>query len=299
MTSDADGKFDGKRLVIFGCGYVGAAVATEALARGMNVTALTRNLTDAHLLREQGIEVVVADLAGRSWHAQVPGSPDFALNCVSAGAGGVESYRRSYRDGMSSILAWARERGRVGTLVYTSSTSVYPQGGGVVVDEASPTSDAHERAAILLQAEDALRAAADAVGRWFILRVAGIYGPGRHHVLDQVMAGEVHGVGDHHLNLAHRHDIAAAILGCFAAPATVANEIFNVADDAPARKDEVVRWLAERLKVALPRFSGDPHQGRRGLTPDRRIANRKLKAMLDWAPRYPSFRDGYATLLSR
>jgi nucleoside-diphosphate-sugar epimerase len=299
MSPDADEKFDGKQLVIFGCGYIGAAVATEALARGMRVTALTRNLTDAHLLREQGIEVVVADLAGFGWHAHVPRAPEFALNCVSAGAGGLEAYRRSYQEGMNSIVGWARERGPVGTLVYTSSTSVYPQGGGVVVDEASPTSDAHERAAILLQAEKALREAADAVGRWFILRVAGIYGPGRHHVLDQVTVGEIHGVGEHHLNLAHRHDIAAAILCCFGAPSQVANEVFNVADDEPARKDEVVRWLAETMKVAMPRFSGEPHQGRRALTPDRRIANGKLKAMLDWAPRYPSFRDGYATLLSR
>lgn len=299
MSPDADGKFDGKRLVIFGCGYIGAAVATEALAQGMRVAALTRNLTDAHLLREQGIEVVVADLAATSWHAQIPGAPEFALNCVSAGAGGVEAYRRSYQEGMNSILAWARKCGPVGTLVYTSSTSVYPQSGGEVVDESSPTSDAQERAAILLQAENALREARDAVGRWFILRVAGIYGPGRHHLLDQVAAGEIHGIAAHHLNLAHRHDIAAAITCCFGAPAHVANEIFNVADDAPARKGDVVRWLAEELQVAVPRFSGEPHQGRRALTPDRRIANGKLKAMLGWSPRYASFRDGYATLLSR
>lgn len=288
----------GKRMVIFGCGYVGAAVAAHALASGVQVTALTRNAAKALLLREQGLETVVADLASTDWHPAIAGSPDFVLNCVSSGGVGLEGYRHSYVDGMSSILDWATRHGAANTMLYTGSTSVYPQGDGAVVDESSSTEPASERARLLLEAEHRLRAATGAWRRWFILRLAGIYGPGRHHLLEQVRAGEVAGVGSHRLNLVHRDDIVTAVMACFAAPAEVANEVFNVADDEPTRKSEVVSWLASRMNLPVPRFTGEPAGGRRAVTPDRVISNAKCKAVLNWRPRYPSFREGYDALLS-
>lgn len=298
MTADADGNLSAQRLVIFGCGYVGTAVATDALDRGLSVTAVTRNPTNAHLLREQGVEVVVEDLATPWWHDRVPSRPQFVLNCVSSGAGGLDGYRHSYVDGMRSIINWARRHGPIGTLVYTSSTSVYPQGNGAVVAEDAPTGGTGERGQILLQAEEALRTASGICERWFILRLAGIYGPGRHHLLDQVRAGEIGELGEHRLNLAHRHDIAAAIWACFNAPADVANEIFNVADDEPVRKSEVVAWLATQVDQPLPRVVAGRHPSRRPTTPDRVISNARIKSVLGWAPQYPSFRAGYEILLS-
>ncbi len=290
----------GKRVVIFGCGYVGTALALEALARGASVTALTRNGARAAVLREQGIDAIVADLASEDWHPRIAPAPDYALNCVSSGGGGVDGYRRSYRDGMASILDWARRGGRVGTLVYTGSTSVYPQGNGARVDETAPTpvSALSERAQLLVATESLLRdAAAETCGRWFILRLAGIYGPGRHHFIDQVRSGEASGNGQQHLNLIHRDDIVAAILACFVASPAVRNGVFNLCDDEPERKSVITAWLASRLGVPEPRFTGEPAGGRRALTPDRIIANDKAKSELGWWPRYPSFREGCTELL--
>jgi nucleoside-diphosphate-sugar epimerase len=324
MTAAAQGNFSGKRLVIFGAGYVGAAVAREAVARGMHVTALTRNQAKAEVLRASGMEVVVADLASGTWHGQIAGGADFVLNCVSSGGGGVAGYNHSYLGGMNSILQWASAPGNAaGTLVYTSSTSVYPQGGGITVDETAPTDGPAERPQVLVAAENALRGAAlpSALGglpsprsteksvagngqitsgackRWFILRLAGIYGPGRHHLLEQVRAGEISGRGDFHLNLIHLEDICAAVWAAFNAPTEIRNEILNVADDGAATKMEIVSWIAAQRGIAVPRFTGEPASGRRSVTPDRVISNAKLKAMLAWAPRYPGFREGYAALL--
>ena len=291
--------WSGKTLVIFGCGYVGREVAREAIARGWRVIALTRNEVKAAELRAAGVEVIVGDLASNAWHAQIAGPVELALNCVSSGGGGIEGYRRSYAEGMASVLVWAKARGPVGTLVYTSSTSVYPQGGGVRVDEAAPTDSRAERAQILVETEMQLRKNAGACGRWFVLRLAGIYGPGRHHLIEQVRSGEVSGRGEHHLNLAHLDDICAAVWAAFDAPPAVADEIFNVADDATATKTEVVAWLAARMGLPVPRFTGAPVEGRERLTPDRIIANDRLKTVLGWRPRHASFRSGYEKLLSR
>jgi nucleoside-diphosphate-sugar epimerase len=297
MNPDAHGKFSARHLVIVGCGYVGRAVAQLALSRGIHVTALTRNPQTAALLHADGIKVVIADLASATWHERMPAAPDYVVNCVSAGGGDLGSYRRSYEAGMTSLLTWARRDGGVDTLVYTSSTSVYPQSGGAIVGETAAISAVTDRSSVLISTEQLLENSAGAVRRWFILRAAGIYGPDRHHLLDQVRSGTVAGAGDARLNLVHRDDLVAAIWRCLEAPAERANDIFNVVDDAPAPKREVVSWLAGRAGLPLPVFSGVPTRGR-SLSLDRVITNAKLKATLGWTPSYPTFREGYAPMLT-
>jgi nucleoside-diphosphate-sugar epimerase len=292
----------GKRLVIFGCGYIGSAVAQAAQAAGAQVEALTRNEEKAAALRRAGVQpVVVADLASASWHQEIAPGADFVLNAVSSG--GPENYRRSYVEGMQSILAWAEQGGSpVGTFVYTSSTAVYPQGGGVTVDESADASGGTPNGAIIRESEQLLEAApAAARTRAFILRLAGIYGPGRHHLLDQLREGALalNGTGDHRLNLAHRDDIVAAILACLAAPAEVSGGIFNVADLAPALRRDVVRWLAEQLGRAVPAFDGSATSRRGGAPmPDRAISSAKLQRTLGWQPRYADYQRGFGAILA-
>jgi len=126
---------------------------------------------------------------------------------------------------------------------------------------------------------------------------------GRTHLLDQVRDGAaaLPGSGEPHLNLTHVEDAAAAAWAAFAAPAAFANRAYNVADDCPAPKAEVVAWLAAQLGQPAPRF--DPALARatlrRRVVPDRVILNHRLKRELGWQPRYPSYREGYASLLSR
>lgn len=297
MSTDAHGFLRGKRLVIFGAGYVGAALARRALQAGASVTALTRNPVTAAALAESGAQAVIADLAADDWHDRIPADAPLVVNCVASGGGGPEAYRRSYVDGLASILRWVRRSDRPGALAYTSSTSVYPQDGGVRVDETAPTGPAEGNAAVLLEAEQ--RALAWP-GRATVLRLAGIYGPGRHHLLDQLRTGTdaVPGVGGYHLNLIHRDDIVEALVCALGAGDTGAERIFNVADDGAATKAEVMAWLAGRLGRPAPTFSGEPAPGRRRITPDRIIANDRLKRVLGWRPRYPTFREGYAALLA-
>ncbi len=286
-----------QHLAVFGAGYVGGAVVRQALARGLRVTALTRNPEKARALAEAGAHVIVDDLAADTWHARLPDGADFVLNCVSSGGSGPEGYRRSYVEGMQSVLAWAG-RVPVGTVVYTSSTSVYPQDGGVCVDEEAPIDATRAAGNPLVEAEDLLLTGRGGARR-FVLRLAGIYGPGRHYLVDQLRdgSGEVAGLGTHRLNLIYRDDIAGAVWAAFDAPADVAGGVFNVADDGAAPKAEIVAFIAEKLGLPVPRFTGELAQGRRRITPDRVIANDKIKRVLGWRPLYPTYREGYAAIL--
>ncbi len=291
----------GKRLVIFGCGYVGSAVAQAAQAAGARVEALTRNPEKAAALRAAGVaKVVVADLASTDWHAEVAGGPDFVVNTVSSG--GRDQYWQSYVVGMQSILSWAGAGSQpVGTMVYTSSTSVYPQGEGAVVDEIADAPGATPNGTTIRQSEVLLEhAPVSAIVRHFILRLAGIYGPRRHHLLDQMRDGaaSLNGSGTHRLNLVHRDDIVSAILACFQAPASVGSEIFNVADIAPALRAEVVAWLAQQLGRPVPAFDGTVTARRGGSPmPDRIISSAKIVRVLGWQPRYPDYQAGFGAIL--
>ena len=296
MSTDTHRFFAGKQILVLGCGYIGSAVARQALIKGLVVTALTRNPAKAAVLVESGIQVIGADLAGSDWHARVPDTVEYVLNCVSSGGGGIEGYRQSYLAGMQSVLAWA-QRAMIGTFVYTGSTSVYPQDGGITVDETAATDTVNERVRLLVETENLIRSSTS-LGRWFILRLAGIYGPGRHHVLDQLRTGSpLPGSGAHRLNLAHRDDICAAIWSAFSAPDQMANQIFNVVDDAPVPKVELVNWLAARLGLPLPYFDVSAQPSRRPVPPDRLVLNTKLKQLLGWQPAFPDFRAGYIDLL--
>ncbi len=319
MSADAPGKFLGRRLVVFGAGYVGGAVAREAAARGMRVTALTRNPEKARLLAGAGVDTVVGELADDAWHERIAErGADFVLNCVSAGGGGLEGYRKSYVDGMRSVAGWAAKmRGRagpgqsgIGVLVYTSSTAVYPQSGGAVVGEEAPCAgasgeaadnDGDRRARLLLEAERlALAMHAEGTARGVaVLRLAGIYGPGRHQLLDSLRNGaeELPGRGDYYMNLVHRDDIIGAIRAAFSRPA--AQGVFNIADDSAATRGEICGWLARQLGRAAPRFSGVAAGGRRAALLHRLIVGRRAKDQLGWHLRYPTFREGYAPILSR
>lgn len=296
------GSLAGKHLVIFGCGYVGSALADAALAHGARVTALTRNAGKAAALRAHGVAVVEADLASDGWHERIERA-DFVANTVSAAAPTPEGYRASYVDGMRSILAWAASA-PIGTLVYTSSTGVYPQGGGARVEESASTEGASPTGRVLVEAENLLRGASGAaVARSFVLRCAGIYGPGRHYLLNALRAGQTRFSGEpgFRMNLVHRDDIVAAVLACFVAPAGVTSEVFNLSDGAPATRAELVSWLAHEIGVPAPQFDGAVASVRKGgeSTPDRVVVAEKIRRVLGWAPAFRDFRAGYGPLLGK
>ncbi|HEY4246534.1 MAG TPA: NAD-dependent epimerase/dehydratase family protein [Lacunisphaera sp.] len=294
---------EGKRLVIFGCGYVGSAVAHAAVAAGASVEALTRNSEKAVVLRAQSLtKVVVAELSSSDWHSQLESGADFIVNCVSS-AGGPDGYRQSYLAGMASILKWASSgKTPIGAMLYTSSTSVYPQGGGAVVDETALADGATPNGKIIRESEMLLQAVPEAVcRRWFILRLAGVYGPERHHLLNQLRAGAttLGGSGGHHLNLVHRDDIVSAVMGCLTAADGIESQIFNVADTAPAWREDVVRWLTKRLGRAMPVFDGIAGARRGGEPmPDRVISSEKIQRVLGWRPQHPDYRSGFDEILA-
>jgi nucleoside-diphosphate-sugar epimerase len=288
-------------IFIVGCGYVGTALAQRLLALGARVGALTRNLQQLAHLRAIGVhECIAADLDDPSWMQQVRGDYRILVNCVSSAGGGLAGYKKSYVDGQKIALAWAQAEG-IERCMYTSSTSVYPQNQGERVDASAATQPATETAQCLLQAEAMLVQCASAFERHYVFRLAGIYGPGRHFLLDQLRQGAavIAGRGDYTLNLIHRDDIVELLVLAMRAPAQ--SGIYNVADLGAAHKAEVLAWLAQQTGQPQPSFDpnlSSPRLRRRsGTIPDRVICSLQTRQAFDWQPRYQDYRMGYTELL--
>jgi nucleoside-diphosphate-sugar epimerase len=166
------------------------------------------------------------------------------------------------------------------------------------VDETSLTEPASATAQVLLEAEQLLleRARRCAI----VLRVAGIYGPGRGYWLKEYLAGraKIEGDGQRILNMVHRDDVTGAII-C-ALNRGIAGQIYNVVDNEPVTQRACLEWLAGRLGLGLP--AGVPEDSmmtrKRGNT-SKRVSNRKLRTELDWHLAYPTFREGFETELQR
>ncbi len=296
-----------RSLLILGCGYVGSAVAKAAQKAGWRVGAVTRNAERAAELRRLGLDVVAeASLDSTSWLAEV-GSPWRAvLYAVSASDRSPGGYRQAYVDGQAALeghlAAWGTQQ-----YLYTGSTGIYPQSAGEWVTEdgaASPGGPGH--AGILAEAEAVAARLGNLAGAWQVLRLAGIYGPGRTYLLDLLRqtGGTLPGSGDYFVNWIHQGDIASAALACLQRPAPALSGAYNVSDGAPTLRAEVAAWLAE--KIGLPGVRFDPQQpggrsgfrqGAGGTPPNRRIDHRRLCETFGWRPRFPDFRAGYADLL--
>lgn len=295
----------GRRIAILGCGYLGQRVAQQALEQGMEVTGLTRNAGQAERLRSMGLhQVVMAELSSFEWHPSIDPRQDFVLNCVSSAGGGSSGYLTSYCGGMKSMLRWMSS-GEAEAVAFTSSTSVYGRDDGGWVSEEEPAEGAPEVGRILREAESLLAAGAAVAARWFILRLGGIYGPDRHHLLTRARQSQVQEEeGDEtYLNSIHVEDACRAIWSAFGASIPASSGVFNIVDNAPTPKGEIVRWLHRQARarglLQSPAASpGVRAPARRAADRrNRRVCNRRAAELLGWKPKYPDFRAGYLPLL--
>ena len=285
------------RVLIVGCGYVGLPLGTELVRQGHEVFGLRRSAPDE--LANASIIPVQADITNTASLSKLPGEFDWVVNCAASGGGSADDYRKLYLEGNRNLVSWLGKSGPK-KFVYTSSTSVYAQNDGSVVTESSPTQPDAPTARILVQTEETLLAAAKSGFPAVILRVAGIYGPGRGHAFKQFLNGDarIEGKGARHFNMIHRDDLIHVIVTALERGRP--GEIYNAVDNEPVTQLQFFEWLASKLNRPLPpRVDVDEEVSRkRGLT-DKRVSNAKLREELKYEFKHPDFRAGYAPEIAR
>ena len=288
------------RVLIVGCGYVGLPLGAELAKLGHEVFGLRRSADADDKLKTAGITPLPADITKAATLGELPKGFDWVVNCAASGGGGPEEYRQLYLRGNQNLIEWLAPAPPQ-KFVYTSSTGVYGQNDGSLIKESSPTEPATETAQILVAAEKLLLAAAQQ--RKFpavILRVAGIYGPERGHLLKQYLKAEarLEGRGERHLNMIHRDDLTGVIIA--ALKSGRAGEIYNAVDDEPVSQFHFFEWLAGTLDKPLPPAGpADADAARKRGVTNKKVSNRKLKMELGYQFKHPNFRKGYTAELQR
>ncbi len=205
-------------------------------------------------------------------------------------------------------------------ILYYSTVGVYGEHGGAWIDETSPTVTRNERGLARLADEKRWIEAGRARGAALIrpagaghllsqagegtavdiLRVPGIYGPGRN-TLVKLRQGEARRIvkQNHVVNRAHVDDIAEVTR--LVLERGLDGQIWNVADDEPAAPQDVIAYAAMLLGVEPP--PEEPFEAA-NLSPmsasffveEKRVSNAKAKRLLGFSPAYPSYREGLRAL---
>lgn len=256
------------RIFIFGLGYTAGRIGAALGARGWDVVSTGRDGT----LRFDDVGTVRLALADAS----------HVLSSVPPAGTGGDPVLDTYGDALP---------GKV--LVYLSSTGVYGDAKGAWVDETAPVGTGRRTA----------RAEAD--GAWLargarVLRLPGIYGPGRS-ALERVAEGKAHRIDlpDQVFSRVHVDDIVSGAIAALEAPGSA----YNLADDRPTCQNAVIEEACRLLRLPLPPLQTMDEanlspMARGFYAENRRVANGKARRVLGWSPRYPTFAEGLRTCLA-
>lgn len=284
------------RLFCFGYGYTAAALAQQLRGEGWTIAGTCRTEEKRVALLADGIQAFLFD-RGRPLAdpgAAIAGTTHMLVSVPPDGEGDPVLDHHAAIFSASHKLRW---------LGYLSTTGVYGDTGGALVDETAPLRPTVERSA----------RRADAERRWLklnaehelpvhIFRLAGIYGP-RRSILDQARRGEARMIErpGHLFGRIHVDDIAAVLRASISRPNP--GRIYNVCDDEPAAPADVTAFACQLLAVPAPpsvtleqAWPTMSLMARSFWQDNRRVDNSRIKRELGVRLRYPSYREGLTAL---
>ena len=273
-------------ILIAGCGYVGTALGVRLAADGHSVWGLRRRpagLPDT-------VQPLAADLADAETLRSLPPGLGVVYYTAAAADNSEAAYRTAYVDGPRHLLEALQQQGqRPRRVVFTSSTGVYAQCRGEWVDEDAPAEPLHAGGRHLLAGE---RLFLESEFAATVLRLAGIYGPGRTRLIENLRQGNAtyQDSPPVYLNLIHRDDCVGALrhLTALARPAP----LYIGVDYRPVERGTLLRWLSGVLDTPPPRLVAASTNRRS----NKRCRNVRLAAS-GYPFRYPTFQDGYSAII--
>ena len=275
-------------MLIIGAGYLGTETARRAVHAGYSKVILGRRQPRPL----PACQTISIDVTAPTTLATLP-EVDVVVYAVSAEDRSPKAYDDAYRDGLNNVLSHISTWAKMPRVIFVSSTSVYAEDGGGWVSEESQNLTSIGPSASLVQGERLL------IQRgipFSILRFGGIYGPGRLYLINRVKAGAERLFQGEvlYLNRIHRDDGANAILHIAQDP-KCASRIFNIVDDAPANRNEVILWLHQKLELKKPLEESQEET----LLPTRgnkRCSNQALKET-GFNFTYPTYCEGYSSII--
>jgi nucleoside-diphosphate-sugar epimerase len=309
--------------LLFGHGYLGSRIARLWREAGRDVTVVTRSPAKAESLRAEGYRALVADIGDPASLPELPQAETvvFAVGYERSNDGSARrTIEEVYAGGVKNVLDRMPGRGTTGEepgrsqssplaprssplFIYISSTGVYGDAAGAWVDERTPCDPRREGGRAALAAEQAI-AGHPLRARHVVLRLAGIYGPGRIPRAEALRRGDpIDAPADGYLNLVHVDDAARIVVQVerhARAGSLVLPRTYNVSDGRPGLRREYYAELARLLDAPPPVFvapAQDSPAAARAAA-DKRIGNQRLLDEVRPTFLYPSYREGLAAIVA-
>ncbi|MBF6058192.1 MULTISPECIES: NAD-dependent epimerase/dehydratase family protein [Thiomicrorhabdus] len=275
-------------ILIAGCGDLGCLLGETLAQEGHTIYGLRRHTDDL----PESIHPIQSDLS----HSlpKLPETVDYVFYMASAGKYKDAAYYQAYVLGVKNTLN-ALGNKNVKRFFFISSTSVFGQSEGELVNEESPTSGKNFSTRRLLEGEHLVR---DCGFASTIVRFGGIYGPGRTHLIDLVTQGKAHCMEDVWSNRIHSIDCVGILKHLMELDMTAPQKVDGLyigVDNQPTLSCEVYDWLAEQLSVPDVEHS-EPTENSRMMRSNKRLSNAKIRAS-GYNFIYPTYQDGYIELL--
>lgn len=274
---------EAQRVLVAGCGDVGTRVALLLRDSGAEVWGLRRS--DAPL--PAGITLLQADLTDADSLRQLPERIDRVVYLPTPDTRGPLAYRKVFVQGLQNLLQ-ALGRRALQRIVFVSSSAVYGEHNGDWVDEDTCAAPLGFNGEVLLEAEQWLGGSGQ---RATVLRLAGLYGPGRTELFERLRSGRarVRTEPPFWSNRVHVDDAACAIVHILGLPDPAT--LYLGVDDTPLPIAHLYGEVARRLGVPEP-AEGPAPQG----IGSKRLSNARLRAS-GFVPRWSDSRVGYAALM--
>ncbi len=282
-----------RRLLIIGCGDVGLRLA-KVLKGRWRIYALTRSHDRFLTLRAEGIMPVAGNLDLPETLTRIASLAQDVVHLAPPPGSGTRDTRT-----INLIRALAKGGSLPQRLVYISTSGVYGDCDGDVIDETRRALPSSDRARRRLDAELQLRGWGAETGvQVSILRVPGIYSAGRLPIA-RLKAGTpaLTAEQDPYTNHIHADDLARTVVAALARGR--GGRAYNASDDCWMKMGEYFDMVAEQFKLPRPpRVSWEAAQAQLPeyllsfMRESRRLANRRLKKELRVRLLYPSTLQG-------
>ena len=274
------------KVLMIGCGDLGAAIATRLFNAGHMLTGVRRGSQAL----PHGMQTIQADVTLPNTLSPLESlNPNIIIYCVSAGGSTDAQYHAAYVLGLKNVLTTQANNKALQHVFFVSSTRVYGQITDELLDENTPANPADFGGERLLEAENVLNALSCNSTK---LRLSGIYGVGRLHLVNMAKDLNKWPQNNHYSNRVHRDDAATfiAFLVEKVANNQIVEDCYIVTDDLPARQYDVLTWLANQQKMDMSNIKAPSALG------GKRLSNKRLRAT-GFALQYPNYQAGYSVIL--
>lgn len=276
---------DSEKLLVIGCGDLGRRLAGQLAASNMAVTGVRRHPPATTTAELQYRALDATDESAMT--ALLAAGFDHIVLTLTPAERSEAGYHTGYVVPCQTLVRalgaadrWPR------TVLFVSSTAVYGETSGEWINETTPPRPTRFNGKQVLAAEQILR---DAGLPLSVLRLSGIYGPGRSRLIDKVRQ-RCAPPKPSWTNRIHADD-AAGFMAHIVQKIPAPQPVYLVSDSEPAPYAEVVAYIAKGLGVSLPEAVNTESL-------NKRIDNRRLCAS-GYTLRYRNYREGFAELLTR